>query len=124
MVIALDNFGAGTSSLTLLGSLPLDIVKLDRGLIQEFERDRRARAMVRAVLALAQTSGLQAVAVGIETSGQLELARKLDYTVGQGFLLRQPDRPERLHLSDRHAAARPAPWRPLARIRGGEGLRH
>jgi EAL domain-containing protein (putative c-di-GMP-specific phosphodiesterase class I) len=118
LVIALDNFGAGPASLSLPGSLPLDIVKLDRGLIQDFERDRATRAMVRAVLALAQDSDLTAVAVGIETSSQLALARKLEYAVGQGFLLRQPDTPERLRLRDHHGAITSAPWRPIVRIRG------
>jgi diguanylate cyclase (GGDEF)-like protein/PAS domain S-box-containing protein len=118
VAIALDNFGAGPASLSLPGSLPLDIVKLDRGLIQDFERDRSTRAMVRAVVALAQASELTAVAVGIETNSQLALARKLEYAVGQGFLLRQPDRPERLRLRDHHGPVTSAPWHPIVRIRG------
>jgi diguanylate cyclase (GGDEF)-like protein/PAS domain S-box-containing protein len=118
VVIALDNFGSGSSSLSLPGSLPLDILKLDRGLIQDFERDRATRAMVRAVVALAQDSELTAVAVGIETSSQLALARKLEYGVGQGFLLRQPDTPERLRLRDDHGPVTSAPWRPIVRVRG------
>ena len=118
VVIALDNFGAGPSSLSLPGSLPLDILKLDRGLIHDFERDRATRAMVRAVAALTRDSDLTAIAVGIETSGQLALARKLDYDVGQGYLLRQPDSPERLRLRDHHGAVTSAPWHPIVRIRG------
>jgi len=117
-VIALDNFGAGPSSLSLPGSLPLDILKLDRGLIHDFERDLATRAMVRAVAALTRDSQVTAIAVGIETSGQLALARKLDYDVGQGYLLRQPDSPERLRLRDHHGAVTSAPWHPTVRIRG------
>jgi diguanylate cyclase (GGDEF)-like protein/PAS domain S-box-containing protein len=118
VVIALDNFGAGSSSLSLPGSLPLDILKLDRGLIHDFERDRSTRAIVRAVAALSRDSELTAIAVGIETSGQLALARKLEYDVGQGYLLRQPDSPERLRLRDNHGAVTSAPWHPIVRIRG------
>jgi diguanylate cyclase (GGDEF)-like protein/PAS domain S-box-containing protein len=118
VMLALDNFGSGPSSLSLPGSLPLDIVKLDRGLIQDFERDRATRSMVRAVVALTQDSDLTAVAVGIETSSQLALAQKLEYAVGQGFLLRQPDAPERLHLRDHHGTVTSAPWQPIVRIRG------
>ncbi len=118
VVIALDNFGAGPSSLSLPGSLPLDILKLDRRLVHDFERDRATRAMVRAVAALTRDSQLTAIAVGIETSGQLALARELEYDVGQGYLLRQPDSPERLRLRDNHGAVTSAPWHPIVRIRG------
>ena len=93
VVIALDNFGAGPSSLSLPGSLPLDILKLDRGLIHDFERDRATRAMVRAVAAQTRDSELTAIAVGIETSGQLALARKLDYTSGRATCCVSPTRP-------------------------------
>ncbi len=51
--------------------------------------------MVAATVALAQEAGLTAVAVGIETNRQLALARELDCSVGQGFLLHEPDSPER-----------------------------
>ena len=99
VAIALDNFGAGESSLSLPRNLPLDMLKLDRGLIQSFERDRETRAMVAAMIALAHEAGLTAVAVGIETNRQLALARELDCTVGQGFLLHRPDSPERLRFA-------------------------
>src|SRR5439155_26146362 len=85
VLIALDNFGAGESSLSLPRNLPLDMVKLDRALIHSFVHDREARAMVAAIIALAHEAGLAAVAVGIETPRQLALARELECEVGQGF---------------------------------------
>ena len=100
MVIALDNFGAGQSSLSLPRNLPLDMLKLDRTLIQGFERHKDRRAMVVAMIALAHEVGLTAVAVGIETNRQLALARELSCSVGQGFLLHRPDSPERLRLRE------------------------
>jgi diguanylate cyclase (GGDEF)-like protein/PAS domain S-box-containing protein len=119
VAVALDNFGARQSTLSLPGSLPLNTLKLDRTLIQGFEHDKDRRAMVVAALALARESGLTAVAVGIETAQQLALARELSCSVGQGFLLRRPDTPERLRLSEPLGAVRSAPpWRPIVRLRG------
>jgi diguanylate cyclase (GGDEF)-like protein/PAS domain S-box-containing protein len=122
VVIALDNFGAGQSSLSLPGNLPLDMLKLDRMLIQGFERDRDRRAMVAGMIALAHEAGLTAVAVGIETTRQLAVARELDCSVGQGFLLCQPDAPERLRLREAALTVTSAPWRPRVRL-GGNGHR-
>jgi diguanylate cyclase (GGDEF)-like protein/PAS domain S-box-containing protein len=122
VAIALDNFGAGKSSLSLPGRLPLDMVKLDRVLIQAFEHDREARAMVAAIIALAHEARLTAVAVGIETNRQLALARELDCKVGQGFLLHRPDTPERLRFTGGPVTVTSAPWRPRVRL-GGNGRR-
>jgi diguanylate cyclase (GGDEF)-like protein/PAS domain S-box-containing protein len=118
VTIALDNFGAGQSSLNLPRDLPLDMLKLDRTLIQGFERDKHRRAMVVAMIALAHEASLQPVAVGIETNRQLALARELGCAVGQGFLLHRPDPPERLRLRETAGAITSVPWRPLVRLRG------
>jgi diguanylate cyclase (GGDEF)-like protein/PAS domain S-box-containing protein len=120
VVIALDNFGAGQSSLSLPRNLPLDMLKLDRALIQGFEYDRNRRAMVAGMIALAHEAGLKAVAVGIETNRQLAVARELDCSVGQGFLLHQPDSPERLRLREVPGTVTSRPWRPLVRVRGND----
>jgi len=122
VAIALDNFGAGKSSLSLPGRLPLDMLKLDRVLIQAFEHDREARAMVAAIIALAHEARVTAVAVGIETNRQLALARELDCRVGQGFLLHRPDSPERLRFTGGPVTVTSAPWRPRVRL-GGNGRR-
>jgi len=119
VAVALDNFGARQSTLSLPGSLPLNMLKLDRSLIHGFERHKDRRAMVVAALALARESGLTAIAVGIETNRQLALARELNCSVGQGFLLHRPDAPERLRLREPAGAIRsPPPWRPIVRLRG------
>jgi diguanylate cyclase (GGDEF)-like protein/PAS domain S-box-containing protein len=118
-LVALDNVGAGESSLSLPRNLPLDIVKLDRGLIHSFVHDREARAMVAAIIALAHEAGLAAVAVGIETPRQLALARELECEVGQGFLLHRPDAADRLRLAEGAVTVTSAPWRPRVRLGGG-----
>jgi EAL domain-containing protein (putative c-di-GMP-specific phosphodiesterase class I) len=118
VTIALDNFGAAGSSLSLPGNLPLDMLKIDRQLIHSFAHDREARAMVAAIIALAHETRLTAVAVGIETNRELALARELDCEVGQGFLLHRPDAPERLRFTGGPVTVTSAPWRPRVRLRG------
>ena len=122
VTIALDNFGAVGSSLSLPANLPLDMVKVDRRLIGSFTHDREARALVAAIIALAHEARLTAVAVGIETNRQLALARELHCEVGQGFLLHRPDAPERLRFTGGPVTVTSAPWRPRVRL-GGNGQR-
>jgi diguanylate cyclase (GGDEF)-like protein/PAS domain S-box-containing protein len=114
--IALDNFGSCEASLRLPRKLPLDILKLDRALVQSFERDKERRAAFAATIALAKEARLTAIAVGIETNRQLALVRELDCTVGQGFLLHSPAAPEQLRLRDAAGSVTSAPWRPLVRL--------
>jgi diguanylate cyclase (GGDEF)-like protein len=117
--IALDNFGSGEASLRLPRKLPLDILKLDRALVQSFDRDKERRAAFAATIALAKEARLTAIAVGIETTRQLALVRELDCTVGQGFLLHSPAAPEQLRLRDAAGSVTSAPWRPLVRLGSG-----
>jgi diguanylate cyclase (GGDEF)-like protein/PAS domain S-box-containing protein len=118
--IALDNFGSGQYSLGLPRNLPLDILKLDRGLMESFDHDKSGRATFAGAIALATEARLTAVAVGIETNRQLALARELDCSVGQGFLLHGPAAPERVRFRDASGSATSAPWRPLVRLRGSD----
>ena len=121
--IALDKFGSGQFSLGLPKDLPLDVVKLDRGLIGSFDRDKERRAMFAATIALAREAGLTAVAVGIETNRQLALARELHCYVGQGFLLHGPSAPDQVRLRERVGSVTSAPWRPLVRLGGSSRRR-
>jgi diguanylate cyclase (GGDEF)-like protein/PAS domain S-box-containing protein len=118
--IALDRFGAGDLSFGLPGNLPIDVLKVDRMLIDSFDRDKDRRAMFAAAIALAKESGLTAIAVGIESERQLALARELDCAVGQGFLLHVPAAPDNVRLRDISGPVTSAPWRPLVRLGGGE----
>ena len=123
VLIALDKFGFSQLSLALPSNLPLDLVKLDRELTGSFHRDKDRRAMFVATIALAKEAGLTAVAVGIETNRQLALARELDCSVGQGFLLHGPAAPERVRLRGPAVSVTSAPWRPLVRLSGSDNRR-
>jgi len=119
VLIALDRFGSGKYSLGLPSNLPLDVVKLDPGLVASFHTNKEKRAMFAATIALAKEAHLRAIAVGIETPRQLALARELDCAVGQGFLLHKPDAPERLRLKRTgRKVTSAAPWRTTVRLGG------
>ena len=118
VAIALDKFGAQGLSLGLPSNIPLDVVKLDRELTGAFDSDKGRRAMFAATIALAKEAGLTAIAVGIETNRQLALARRLDCSVGQGFLLQGPSAPEGVRLRDGTGSVTSAPWRPRVRLGG------
>ncbi len=88
--VAVDDFGTGYSSLTYLHRLPLDVVKLDRSFVAGVGSDPGDTAIVTAVVELARSMGLDAVAEGIETDLQLGHLRGLGCRHGQGFLLARP----------------------------------
>jgi diguanylate cyclase (GGDEF)-like protein/PAS domain S-box-containing protein len=88
--IAVDDFGTGYSSLTYLHRLPLDVVKLDRSFVEGVGTDPGDTAIVTAVVDLARTMGLDAVAEGIESELQLAHLRGIGCRFGQGYLLARP----------------------------------
>jgi EAL domain-containing protein (putative c-di-GMP-specific phosphodiesterase class I) len=116
--IALDRFGSRGLSLGLPANVPLDVVKLDRELTGSFHVDKERRAIFAATIALANEAGLRAIAVGIETNRQLALARQLDCSIGQGYLLHSPSAPEQVRLGESSASVTSAPWRPMVRLGG------
>ncbi|MGU7811727.1 EAL domain-containing protein [Burkholderia sp. AW49-1] len=88
--VALDDFGAGFNSLTLLQQLPVDIVKFDRSLIRDVPRNSESMRVIETLVHLAQSHGKRIVITGIETAEQLEWARTLPGIEGQGFHLCEP----------------------------------
>lgn len=84
--IAVDDFGTGYASLAYLTSLPLDAIKIDRGLIADLVGGERDRIVVKALIHLARELELKIVVEGVETTGQLALLAEWDCDLYQGFL--------------------------------------
>jgi EAL domain-containing protein (putative c-di-GMP-specific phosphodiesterase class I) len=71
--VAVDDFGTGYASLAYLTSLPLDMLKIDRGLVAQIAGRERDRIVVKATIALARELGLKVVVDGVESIEQLTL---------------------------------------------------
>jgi EAL domain-containing protein (putative c-di-GMP-specific phosphodiesterase class I) len=92
VAIAIDDFGAGYSSLETLRTFPFDKIKLDRSFTHGLERDAQAKAIVRAVLALGKSLEIPVLAEGVETPEQLSILRTEGCNEAQGYLLGRPAR--------------------------------
>jgi diguanylate cyclase (GGDEF)-like protein len=88
--LAIDDFGTGYSSLSYLRQLAVEELKIDRSFVMDLETNVDARAIVDAVVKLAQALGLKVVAEGVETVKQQEILRSLGCDELQGFLFAKP----------------------------------
>jgi diguanylate cyclase (GGDEF)-like protein/PAS domain S-box-containing protein len=86
----LDDFGTGYSSLGYLQNFPIDTLKIDRSFISETPGRRGKPEIVRAIISLAHSLGIDVIAEGIETQGQLDKLRDLGCEQGQGYLFACP----------------------------------
>jgi diguanylate cyclase (GGDEF)-like protein len=94
--VAIDDFGTGYSSLAYLKALPLDYLKIDKHLAQDIAGSMRDRIVVRGVIDMARSLGLDVVAEGVETEAQLALLAEEGCTLYQGFLCAPPVSAEEL----------------------------
>ena len=97
--IAIDDFGAGYSSLSAVASLPADVLKVDRSLVAVLPPASvsAAEAVLTAAAALGRALGMHVVAEGVETPEQLDRVRRAGCDWGQGFLFSGPVPAEGLH---------------------------
>ena len=84
--IAVDDFGTGYASLAYLTTLPLDAIKIDRGLIADLVGGERDRIVVKALIHLARELELKVVVERVETTRQLALLAQWGCDLYQGFL--------------------------------------
>jgi EAL domain-containing protein (putative c-di-GMP-specific phosphodiesterase class I) len=85
--IALDDFGAGFSNLDYLLKLPVDRIKLDRYFVARLGIDKKAEAIIRAVVALGEDAGVEVLAEGVESESNFKSLEALGCKQGQGNLL-------------------------------------
>lgn len=94
--ISLDDFGTGYSSLSYLQMLPLDTLKIDKSFINDITSTNGIQANItNSIISMVSNMGLTTIAEGVEQNSQLELLRKFNCSIIQGFLLGKPMTQER-----------------------------
>ena len=94
--IAIDDFGTGYSSLTYLHDFPLNALKIDKNFVQSVEANDRGGPIANMIVGLGKNLGLDVVAEGVETEGQLEYLRNHGCDIAQGYLYARPQAPDDL----------------------------
>lgn len=92
--ISVDDFGTGYSSLSYIKHLPIDTLKVDQSFIKDVHLNHQSKAIVSAVIHLAETIGLNVIAEGIETLEHVEALSKDGLKFGQGYFYSRPLRCE------------------------------
>ncbi|MEK6638217.1 MAG: EAL domain-containing protein [Pseudomonadota bacterium] len=100
--ISLDDFGSGYSSLSYIHQLPIDKIKIDRSFVTDIERGGAGSEIITTIIALCCSLNLECVVEGIETSGQVEILRRLGCRYMQGYYFARPMVAEKLrhHIAD------------------------
>ena len=96
ITLAVDDFGAGYSSLAYLRRFPLDVLKIDRSFVEDLEDDKDDRAITATIIAIGRTLNLKVIAEGVETASQLTFLESHGCHMYQGFYASPPLAPELL----------------------------
>ncbi|MEH6569542.1 MAG: EAL domain-containing protein [Halioglobus sp.] len=84
--LSIDDFGTGYSSLSYLSHFPLDVLKIDRSFVTDFDKSANNASLVAAIISMSKSLHLHVIAEGVETSEQLRFLRNNGVKVVQGFL--------------------------------------
>lgn len=88
--IAIDDFGTGYSSLSYLKKFPIDTLKIDRSFVADLADNKEDEAIVKAIMALANTMNLGVIAEGVESQKQLAILKQYECELIQGYLFSRP----------------------------------
>jgi EAL domain-containing protein (putative c-di-GMP-specific phosphodiesterase class I) len=88
--LAIDDFGTGYSSLSYLQRYPIDILKIDKALVEVIDQGGEGPVLAQAIVALGETLRMRTVAEGIETEAQRGALLRLGCELGQGYLFAPP----------------------------------
>lgn len=99
VVLSLDDFGAGYSSLLHLRQIPLNSVKIDRGFAGDIDTNPETEHFMRALLAFGRDLDLRVIVEGVERPAQVEVLRRIGGTLAQGHLFGRPVPAREVRLS-------------------------
>ena len=99
VALAVDDFGTGYSSLAYLHRYRVDKLKIDRGFVQSADVDEEGKVITRTIIQMAKGLGLEVLAEGVETEGQLEFLRENGCETYQGFYFSRPVPVDELRLA-------------------------
>ena len=88
--VSMDDFGSGYSSLNVLTKLPLDVLKLDKEFLKDFETDDDGKIIIPSIIEMAKKLQLSVVCEGVETKQQVEFLRQVDCDLVQGYYYSRP----------------------------------
>lgn len=88
--IEMDDFGAGYSSLSMLSSMPIDVLKMDRAFISNIEHGKKDIQLVELIIGIAKNLKIPVIAEGVETEAQLRLLKDMGCDLVQGFYFSRP----------------------------------
>lgn len=90
ILVCIDDFGSGYSSLNLIKDICADVLKIDRAFLKNAETNQRAQIILQNIVELANGLCMSVVVEGVETEDQAELLRKVGCTIAQGYLYAKP----------------------------------
>ncbi len=88
--VSMDDFGSGYSSLNVLTKLPIDVLKLDKEFLKDFETDSDGKIIIPSIIDMAKKLNLSVVCEGVETKQQVEFLRQVDCDLVQGYYYSRP----------------------------------
>jgi EAL domain-containing protein (putative c-di-GMP-specific phosphodiesterase class I) len=88
--ILMDDFGTGFSSLGNLKKYPISALKIDKSFIDEMQDDVKSKEIVQTIVSLSRSLGLQSIAEGVHTEGQVEMLKEMKCSVIQGYYYCKP----------------------------------
>jgi len=92
--ISVDDFGTGYSSLSYIKDLPIDTIKIDQSFIKDIHENKESKEIAKALINLADSIGLNAIAEGIEQKEHVKELKEEGYSLGQGYYYSKPLKPK------------------------------
>lgn len=87
---ALDDFGTGYTSLSYLAKMPINLLKVDKSLVDDIETDEKSREFVNAVISMGHLMGCEVISEGVESESQLNILKNQNCDLVQGYVWGKP----------------------------------